>query len=854
MRRISLVALMVAVPLLSCEGLVRVSGNPVAVILAPATGDEVVAGEPLQLIGRVESWDGEDIEFMHVKWSSDRDGELFDGPVDNEDGDTQLTIDWLQPGGHRIELEARQIDDGLGVAFVDITVVEAVDPPNEPPACAITAPDDGDVLVAGATLLLTGTAADPDDTPEALAAEWSSSLEGELGDVPVEGDGQVSHLVELDGGDHTLTLRVEDADGAACTADVDVLVCSSPSADIVLPTGSTSINEGDPLLVQGEVGDDVDAPDDLEVTWTSSVAGLLTTSDPTAGGDVLEELTGLPAGPQLVTLEVIDTCGLVASDSVTVTVNAVPTVPGVVISPSEPLTDDSLTAVVTSPSTDPDGDAPTLLYGWTADFVPQPYSGPTVPSAATTKNEVWTVTITATDGEATSDGGTATVTIANSIPQLSGVTLGPPNADVATILSCTPSGLDDDDPDDDADPVYSWTVDGTPYSLDQSTLAAPWFGVGDVVTCTVTPDDGQDTGAPMTSNAVVIGGGNGFPSAPGIAITPASPSDADALVCSVTVPSVDPDGDAVTYSWSWSVGGSPAGYSTDTVPAVATSLGEAWTCTVTPYDAIGPGTPSSATVTIGGSCPTEVCDGVDNDCDGFVDEGFDGDGDSWTTCAGDCDDSDPAIHPDAVEICNGVDDDCDGVGDSGADADGDGFSACDDCDDNDDQIFPGSTAVIDGVDTDCDGVATWNVELTITCDDAYTVWVDSTLSWVGADSGFNSWHGAETYTVPLDSGTHVFCVEGVNTGGVKALMAEIALSDGSTWPTDASWVGLYSEPAGWCEPTFDDSGWFNSSELGGWGTSPWGQSPTALEFSGAQWIWGGSTQNTWWFRKVFTLP
>ena len=145
----------------------------------------------------------------------------------------------------------------------------------------------------------------------------------------------------------------------------------------------------------------------------------------------------------------------------------------------------------------------------------------------------------------------------------------------------------------------------------------------------------------------------------------------------------------------------------------------------------------------------EVCDGLDNNCDGFVDEGeapawfLDADsdgygGDTWVlSCtqpggyvptAGDCDESDPQVNPEGVEEgCDGVDDDCDGEVDEGfstafyVDADRDGYGdpdtevlACEppgedyvdndfDCDDEDVAVNPLAADVCNGQDDDCDG-------------------------------------------------------------------------------------------------------------------------------------------------------
>lgn len=103
----------------------------------------------------------------------------------------------------------------------------------------------------------------------------------------------------------------------------------------------------------------------------------------------------------------------------------------------------------------------------------------------------------------------------------------------------------------------------------------------------------------------------------------------------------------------------------------------------------------------------ELCDGVDNDCNGAVpaDEA-DKDGDGFKVCEGDCDDTDPKVKPGGIEICDGKDNNCDGtLGSNEADADGDGVPVCaPDCDDNNDAMYPGAPEDCDGLDNDCDGV------------------------------------------------------------------------------------------------------------------------------------------------------
>jgi hypothetical protein len=171
----------------------------------------------------------------------------------------------------------------------------------------------------------------------------------------------------------------------------------------------------------------------------------------------------------------------------------------------------------------------------------------------------------------------------------------------------------------------------------------------------------------------------------------------------------------------------------------------------------------------------------------------------YAIIGGDCEDFDNSINPSATEVCNLVDDDCDGIDDEGvttvyyADSDGDTYGdasstidACSplsgyvsdatDCNDANAAVNPAATEVCNTIDDDCDGLTDEDQSLT-----------------TGAMSG------ASDYCVPQTYGFATFsvaAVDGATTytwtlpSGMSVLQGQGSATMSGFWTTNAAHAGI----------------------------------------------------------------
>lgn len=442
---------------------------------------------------------------LSASWESSQDGALGIATTPDSNGMLEgFTL--LSIGTHVITLT---VTDSSGLFTVKNEVIEVGDP-NTPPACTLISPANSETYLSSQTIPFQGTATDAETPIEQLNVSWHSDIDGQLGTSNPSSIGEVLYNhPSLSVGEHVLSMRVEDEGGEVCTALASVLVVSAPTAQITSPANGNSFQQGAVISFLGLVEDELDAPETLQVEWSSDIDGVFSTQSADAQGLSLFSYDQLSPGTHNIALIAQNSGSQTGTDSISIVIDGQPTAPTVSITPNPATTTMDLVAAA-SGSIDPEGASVTYTYEWFHNGASTTQTSNTVIASSTQKGDTWTVR--------------------------------------------------------------------------------------------VTPSDGMYQG-PYTEASITIS--NSPPSAPVVDITPTSPTEGvEDLTCTITAPSTDDDGDALTYTFEWYDGSgalmsttSATTSTTDTISNSITSPGT-WECIVYAFDGQDDGFEGSATVDV----------------------------------------------------------------------------------------------------------------------------------------------------------------------------------------------------------------------------------------------------------------
>ncbi|MEC8381491.1 MAG: Ig-like domain-containing protein [Myxococcota bacterium] len=517
----------------------QLSNAPTAEILSPTADGVYYSDEIIEFAATVS--DVEDApEELTISWESSLMGVLSAETMPDSSGNISDFIN-LSPGEHGITLS---VEDTSGKSTSQ-TVTIMVSGTNATPVCEIQSPASGSFGLEGEMVIFEGIANDADSDSNLLTVEWSSNIDGGLGSSTPNSSGEVTFpYSDLSNNTHVISMTVTDDRGAQCVADTIYSVGSPPSITLTSPSPGDIYTQNDNITFSATVTDNEDQPTELSVEWNSSIDGVFSTTGPNSSDIAQFSSNQLSTGSHSITVTVTDSDGLYSDVLVDIVVNGVPTQPTVSLTPIPAYTTDDLVATA-SGSTDPDGQPVTYTYEWFLNGNNSGITGSILPNSNTAKGNIWMVRATPTDGITTGPYTEESVTISNSAPTLSGVSISPSAPTTQDTLSCTFT-----ESDADGDPVSTtieWFINNNLQSSSSSTLAGP-FQQGQTVTCRVTPTDGTTSGIASEATVTIT---NAPPSIASITYSPSAVTTDDILTA--TVSASDSDGDPITYTFYWSV-------------------------------------------------------------------------------------------------------------------------------------------------------------------------------------------------------------------------------------------------------------------------------------------------------------
>ncbi len=288
--------------------------------------------------------------------------------------------------------------------------------------------------------------------------------------------------------------------------------------------------------------------------------------------------------------------------------NNAPSLSNLLLSPTAASTTDSLVVTYIFDDVDGDAESGSTIQWFKNSILETSLNGMmSVSFSQTEKGQNWNVEVTPSDG---TDFGamvaSSPITIANSIPILSSVSIDTVNPSTTDDLSVVNTSSDADVMDV-LTYEHRWYLDGTHQtSLDgQSSLPSLATRDGDSWEVEMRVSDGTDTSAWMKSSAVIIGSTttNTPPTVDSIDITPSNPTTQNNLTATVTSSDADMDS-IVSTEYRWIKNGVEAGIDSETLPFTSTMKGDSWSVNVRVNDGITWSSwQSSAAITIENTAP-----------------------------------------------------------------------------------------------------------------------------------------------------------------------------------------------------------------------------------------------------------
>lgn len=251
-----------------------VNTPPLAVIDGPISNSLFLTTEKIAF-DATSSYDIEDDDDLNYIWTSNIDGEI---------GNEVKITKKLSSGKHKITLH---VDDRRGGADTKEIEIEI----NSPPIAIIDSPSNNEKFLNSKQIIFDATSS-YDKEKDDLTYTWTSNNQGEL----YSGTFKVFKK-NLKGGEHLITLKVDDKRGGLDLTSITLFINTLPKAVIDIPTNNSKFSLGEAENIRASSSSDPDG-DVLSFKWSSNIDGII--------GNEEEISVLLSEGTHIITLEVFD--------------------------------------------------------------------------------------------------------------------------------------------------------------------------------------------------------------------------------------------------------------------------------------------------------------------------------------------------------------------------------------------------------------------------------------------------------------------------------------------------------------------------------------------------------------------